>query len=158
MSTTRSLFFSLTVLFCVDGFSQKEGIQWINFEQLDDSLKIKPKKVFISFYADWCVYCKKMEQSAFKDKTIIQLLQKDYYAVKMDAESKDSIFFEGKLYINKNIGKSRKPTHEFPLLLASRNGAPFTLPANIILDKNFSIRERFFEYLSPKELINILRN
>lgn len=137
--------------------AQNKTINWISFQQLEDSLNIKPKKVFISFYADWCVYCKKMDETSFKNNEIIKILNSNYYAVKMNAESKDTIFFDGKPYINQQIGKSRRPTHQIPLLLASRKTKTFTLPANIVLDKNFKIMARYFEYLSPKKLSIILK-
>lgn len=137
--------------------SQKKEIKWINFEQLEDSLNVKPKKVFISFYADWCSYCKKMDQVGFKDEKVIQLLNKEYYAVKMDSESRDTISFDGKIFFNQQVGKYRNPIHQIPLLLASREGYPFSLPATLILDEDFKVKKRYFEYLSRKKLIRILK-
>ncbi|RCS27777.1 DUF255 domain-containing protein [Polaribacter sp. WD7] len=136
--------------------AQEPKINWLTFEQLEDSLRVQKKKVFISFNADWCVFCKKMKKTSFKNKTIISILNKEYYAVEMNAESKDTIVFDGVSYINENLGKSRRPTHQIPLLLASRNNKPFSLPVHIFLDKNFKITQRYFEYLSPKKLIEIL--
>ena len=71
---------------------QTNEINWLNFEQLEDSLKTNPKKVFVYFYADWCTYCHKMDRTAFKDEAIIKRINKDYYVVKMDIESEDSLF------------------------------------------------------------------
>ncbi len=137
-------------------FAQEAGIQWLSFEQLEDSLARKPKKVFIDFYADWCAYCKKMDKAAFKDAKVVSKLNDEYYAVKMDAESSDSIQFGGELFVNEQIGKSRNPTHQIPLLLASRENRPFSLPAIVLLDENFQVSQRYFEYLSPKELYKVL--
>ncbi|MDX1328863.1 MAG: thioredoxin domain-containing protein, partial [Arenibacter sp.] len=69
------------------------AIQWISFEQLHDSLKVHPKKVFIDFYADWCAPCLKMDEIAFKDPKVIHKLNNDYYAVKMNVETTDTIVF-----------------------------------------------------------------
>jgi thiol-disulfide isomerase/thioredoxin len=143
-------------LFSKRAKAQNTKINWITFEQLEDSLKTNPKKVFISFHADWCVFCKKMDKVAFQDDEVITELNTNYYAVKMNAESKEVIIFDGKKYSNQYIGKSRKPTHDIPLLLASRKAKPFSLPANLVLDKNFIIKERSFEYLSPKALLSML--
>lgn len=138
-------------------YAQKEQIRWISFEQLDDSLTVKPKKVFISFYADWCSYCKKMDKVAFQDAQVISMLNKDYYAVKMNAESKDTVVFEGKKFVNEEIGKQRNPIHQIPLLLASRKSYPFSLPATIILDEKFQVTKRYFQYLSHKKMVRILK-
>lgn len=156
LNKTHILFF-LFLSFCITNtHAQKEKINWISFEQLDDSLAVKSKKVFIYFYADWCTYCKKIEQSAFKNSEVISQLNKEFYAVKMNAETGKEIVFEGKKFINEQLGKSRKPTHQIPLLLASRKNRPFSLPAMIILDENFKVTKRYFEYLSPKKMIDVL--
>lgn len=136
--------------------AQHNEIKWMTFEQLEDSLVIKPKKVFIDFYADWCVYCKKMQKATYNNPAVIAKLNTEYYAIKMNAESTVSITFEGQIYENKEYGKKRNPVHEIPLLLASRDGLPFSLPAIVILDENFQITKRYFEYVSPKRMLKIL--
>ena len=147
----------LTIFLCQHIQAQQgQGIQWLSFEQLEDSLAIKPKKVFINFYADWCVYCKKMDKVVFKDSAVISALNKSYYVVKMNAESTDTIVFDGQIFINKQVGKKRNPTHQIPLLLASRKGYPFTLPALVFLNKKFEVTERYFEYIDKKRLLNTI--
>jgi len=154
----KYIFFLFVVLNFWNGFTQNQTINWISFEQLEDSLAKEPKKVLLSFYADWCTYCKKMDASAYKDSEVIALINSDYYAVKMNSETKDTITFDGQKFINKNIGKSRNPTHEIPLLLAKRKNRPFSLPATIILDENFKIKKRDFEYISTKRMLEFLKD
>lgn len=153
-----TLLFILIFLVYSNVKAQKKEINWITFEQLEDSLKVKSKKVFISFYADWCSYCKKMDEAAYKNNEVISKLNQDFYSIKLNAETKDTIYFEGKGYINNQIGKSRRPTHQIPLLLASRKNKPFSLPATLILNEKFMIEQRFFEYISPKKMISILKD
>ena len=99
-----------------------------------------------------------MDKVAFKNKEVIAILNSEYYAVKMNAETEEVIEFDGRRYINNNIGKSRNPTHQIPLLLASRKGKPFSLPVTVILDKNFKVTKRYFEYLSAKKTLKILQD
>lgn len=145
----------LSVVFV--SYAQEQEIKWISFEKLEDSLNVKPKKVFISFYADWCTYCKKMEKVAYRDPNVVSILNSEYYAVKMNAESKDTLVFEGKKFYNAELGKKRRPTHQIPLMLASRRNRPFSLPAIVILDKSFKISNRYFEYLSAKKMLKLLK-
>ncbi len=137
--------------------AQKEHINWISFEQLEDSMNVKPKKVLISFYADWCSYCKKMDQVAYRDKKVISILNKEYYAVKMNAESRDTIVFEGQKFFNEEVGKQRNPIHQIPLLLASRKSYPFSLPVTLILDEKFQVIKRDFRYVSARKMARILK-
>jgi thioredoxin-related protein len=137
--------------------AQKKQINWISFEQLEDSLAVKPKKLLISFYADWCSYCKKMDKVAYQDPKVISMVNQEYYAVKMNAESTDTIAFEGKKFYNEELGKKRNPIHQIPLLLASRKGYPFSLPVTLILDEQFQVKRREFQYVSAKKMVRILK-
>lgn len=154
----RVTLFLLTIGIGNATFGQNLEIQWLTFEQLEDSLTLKPKKVFINFYADWCAYCKKMNQAAYKDAKVMAILKEEYYAVKMNVETRDTINFNGDSFVNVEFGKKRNPVHEIPLLLASREGTPFSLPAIIILDTSFQITQRYFEYLSPKKMRIVIEN
>lgn len=138
--------------------AQEQKVTWLTFEQLQDSLAVKPKKVFIDFYAEWCTYCKKMEQTTYKNLDVISKLNQEYYAVKMDAESRDTILFDGQKFENKAYGKKRNAVHDIPLLLASREGTPFSLPAIVLLDKSFRVTNRYFEYIAPKKMLSLLEN
>lgn len=130
-------------------------INWISFSQLNDSLVIKPKKVFVNFTADWCLYCKEMEKTTFRNPTVIKTLNEEFYAVKMNVESKETIVFGSQTFVNKRINKAN-PVHELPILLASRKNKPFSLPAFILFDENFTAISRYFQFLDEVALLKIL--
>lgn len=137
--------------------AQKAEIEWIGFEDLEDSLQVRNKPVLIYFYTDWCVYCKKMDKNAFRNPEVISKINNDFYAVKMDAESLDSIEFEGQTFINEQARNNRNGVHQIPLLLASREGRSFTFPVLMVLDKNFRIRKRSFEYLTSEAMKELIK-
>lgn len=132
-----------------------EKIHWINFNQLNDSLKVKPKKVFVTFYANWCSFCKQMDRETFTDKKIIEILNKDYYAIKMNIESTDTIYFGQQVFTNER-SKRINPIHEIALLLASRKDHVFSLPAMILFDEQFVARARYFQFIDPKNFTKII--
>lgn len=138
--------------------AQKQNIDWLSFEELEKALDTQPKKVLVHFYADWCVYCKKMDKAVFTNESVQQELQSRYYAVKFNAESQDTIRFGGKTFINANIGKKRTAFHQIPEFLAGRPDTPIDLPATVILDESFSIEQRFYRYIPPKEMQSILKD
>lgn len=133
-----------------------QEINWISFSQLNDSLKIKSKKVFVNFYADWCSYCKEMDRATFTDERVVDILKNNYYAVKMNVESLDSIIFGGQMFVNKRY-KKVNPVHEIPLLMAGRKDKPFSLPAFILLDEEFSATARYFQFLDVDSMIAVLK-
>lgn len=53
----------------------------------------KPKKLFVDVYTEWCGWCKKMDATTFKDPAITSFLNDHFYAIKLNAEQKESIFW-----------------------------------------------------------------
>lgn len=134
---------------------EREKIRWITFEQLSDSLDIAPKPVLISFHTEWCAYCKKMHREVFTNPEIAKIVNDKYYAVQFDAESRDTILFDGQVFVNKEYSGSKNGFHEIARLLGDRNGK-FTVPVTLIMDENFAVRHRRFEYLGSKKLKALL--
>jgi thioredoxin-related protein len=133
-----------------------ESIRWLSFEALEDSLAIQPKKVFIDFYTDWCAYCRKMDKVVFAQPEVIDLLNTHFYAVRFNAETDSAITFGGQVLINDQIGASRTPVHQIAQLLALRNGR-FTAPTLILLDEEFRVTARYFEYMGSEKLVKALK-
>lgn len=151
------LFLSIWVLPIQIAFGQTDQVNWISFEELEVSLSRKRKPVFINFYTDWCVYCKKMDRVVFTKPDVIKLLNDHYYAVKFDAESQQKIQFSGQVLVNDQLGKWRKPLHQITQLLALRDGE-FVAPTLIFLNEDFEVQARYFEFLDEDDLIEILKN
>ena len=134
-----------------------ESVRWLSFEELEDSLTANPKKVFIDFYTSWCTYCRKMDEQVFTKPEVIAVLNKQYYAVRFNAETDSSVTFGGQRLINDQVGKSRTPIHQIAQLLAIREGR-FVAPALVFLDEDFRVTARHFEYMGSKKLLNALEN
>ena len=147
----------IITLLSLSAFTQKQSVNWLSFEELETALTTKPKKVMIHFYADWCVYCKKMEGAVYTTSEIIETLNKDYYVVKFNVESTDTIQFGGKDFVNLNIGKKRIAYHQIAELLAGGRNKNLELPATVILDDDFNIKQRYYRYIPPRELLSILK-
>ena len=133
----------------------RSQVQWISFSQLEDSLNNKPKKVFIDFYTSWCTYCRKMDKEVFTKPAVAEILNNQYYAVRMDAETMDTIRFDGRLYMNRASTKRRKGIHELAFLLGQRGGQ-FAPPTMLILDQGFTVKQRYFQYMHSKQLLKAL--
>ncbi|WP_339622823.1 thioredoxin family protein [uncultured Winogradskyella sp.] len=149
-----------TLLLCFSTFviAQKQTVEWLSFEALEQALLTQPKKVMIHFYADWCVYCKKMEQDVYTKPAIAAQLSTNYYAVKFNVESTDTVAFGGKKFLNLNIGKSRTAYHQIAELLARSATKDILLPAVVFLDEEINIEKRLFRYIAPKELLGLLKD
>jgi thioredoxin-related protein len=131
-------------------------IQWKTWAELESALAQNPRPVLLFFHADWCEYCKKIERVVFTKPDVIDKINKNYYAVSMDVERTDTITFDGMIFKNKQALTQRNGVHELALLLGSRDGKDYSLPVTILLHKDFTIRERIFEYYTSKQLLTYL--
>lgn len=89
----------------------QDKINWMSFEEAMAQNEEEPKHFFIDVYTDWCGWCKKMDASTFVDPVIVDLMNKNFYAVKLDAEQKDTIMFQGQPFVNPDPD-GRRSSHQ----------------------------------------------
>jgi thioredoxin-related protein len=114
--------------------SSSAKIKWMDFEEAVALNKKKPKKIFIDTYTDWCGWCKKMDASTFINPVIVEYMNANFYAVKFNAERKDTVNFNGKQYINPNPGGQRASHQLAQELLGGR----MSYPSFVILDEKLN--------------------
>lgn len=84
------------------------AIKWHKFEEaLALNNNYPKKKLFVDVYTDWCGWCKKMDAGTFKDSAIAAYMNENFYAIKFDAERKDTIILNGVKYVNTNPNEKR---------------------------------------------------
>ena len=75
----------------------KEGeIQWVTLDELQELNEKEPRKIFIDIYATWCGPCKLMDKKTFTDPAIVEYVNENYYAVKLNGEGKKQVSIFGK--------------------------------------------------------------
>lgn len=72
-----------------------EEINWMTWEEAVEANEKDPKKIMVDLYTDWCGWCKVMDKKTFSDPAVIKMVNKDFYAVKFNAEQKESIMYNG---------------------------------------------------------------
>lgn len=80
-------------------FSQDSiKIQWLSVEEAELASAKEPRPWFIDTYTDWCYWCKVMDSKTFTNKEVIEYVHKNFYAVKLNAESKQDIVYNKETY------------------------------------------------------------
>ncbi len=79
----------------VQSINNEKKINWVSIEEVEKLTKENPKKIFVDVYTDWCGWCKRMDATTFTDAAVIDYVNENYYAVKLNAESKDNISLKG---------------------------------------------------------------
>jgi thioredoxin-related protein len=112
--------------------SSSAKIKWLDFEEAVALNKKKPKKMFIDMYTDWCGWCKKMDASTFSNPVIVKYMNENYYAVKFNAERKDTVIYKGTKFVNPNPSGTRSSHQLAQELLSGR----MSYPSFLFLDEN----------------------
>jgi len=144
----------ITVILLLVSVYAKAQINWISFEELPQLMRNEPKKVFIFLETDWCKYCKMMKLTTFEDTAVINQLNKDYYCLRFNAESKKEVTFLGKIYAYNTSGEYAGK-HQLAVFLGKANNQ-LQFPTSVFLDTQFQLHLRLSIYLSPKDFLEII--
>lgn len=125
-------------------------IHWItSIPELEAKMQKEPKKVYMDVYTDWCGWCKKMDVSTFSNPEVIKYMNTNYYAVKLDAERKDTIRFQGKEF----HFEPQMRSHTFAVDLMQ---GKMSYPTTIIMLENFQNPQPIPGYLDVNQMETIL--
>ena len=126
----------LIVMFCLSGSviagkKQKANrIQWHNYKQGMSLAKKEKKRVYLHFYTDWCNFCKEMDQTTFKNPSVVRLLNKDFVAIRVN-------------------------TNKQPKVASRYNIRP--VPDNWFLSANGKKLRNFLGYYEPDQFVTVIR-
>ncbi len=124
----------------------------ISFDQLNTEMEKQPKPIVLYINTDHCPYCSIQEKQLEKNKEAKELLQQDFYFLKLNSNTKETITFNQKIYKNNKSGG----IHELAYLYANQKGIP-SFPTWIIFDNNYQVLFQYHGLLQPKDLLSILK-
>jgi thioredoxin-related protein len=142
-----------------NSYAQEDKIHWVSFEEMQEQMKTNPKKVLIDVYTSWCGPCKMMMRNTFSNQKLVAYINKNYYAVKFNAEGNDTVTFKGKTFTNPNYdpakAKTRNGTHDLTRAIAPVNGK-IAYPTTLYLDEKLTLLTPVQGYLKPEVIEPIL--
>lgn len=123
--------------------NQQTEINWISFEEAVKLAEAdeQPKKFLFFMEADWCTLCKKMKKEVFPDSEVQGMIDDNFYAVRIDIESDETITYNGKKWTKEELSK------EFGL---------YATPTIIFLDSDQSLIGNKPGYMDKPEFMELL--
>lgn len=132
-------------------YSFSQEIVWTKFEALNDSMAISKKPILIKLETSWCGYCKMMDAKVFGNKKVIKKIKDEYYFIRLDAEGKTPIQFNGETY-NFLMYSARSGVHQLAKKLGEVNGQ-MNYPTTVVLKADYSLNKKIVGYLNKNNFL-----
>lgn len=108
------------------GNAQEEGIRWLTVVEAEKQCQQAPKPYLFDVYTDWCGWCKHLDKTTYADPVVISFVNRYFYPVKVNAESADTVVFQGKVY--PPVGNGNKKLNGFAVeMLGGKMSYPTTV-------------------------------
>ena len=130
---------------------EKKSVQWYTIEEVQAKMKEEPRKIYIDMYTDWCGWCKVMDKKTFTNEDVANSLNTEFYAVKFDAEGKESVEFRDQTF--NFVAQGSRGYHE---LAAALMQGKMSYPTSVFLDENLNLISPVPGYYPPEKLNPIL--
>lgn len=141
----------ILVSLCLSAVCQAQ-VKPVSLSDVDSLMAKEPKLVLILLTTNWCTYCHAQKRQIKKNKTFGTKSNLFYY-VEFDAESKESIVFQGKEYHFQPTGIGTGIHELAPALLEPERLA---FPTWILLDKNYYPLLQYSGILTTKALNKLM--
>lgn len=135
----------------VDG---KSKVHWYTFGEAVEAQKKNNKIIMVDVYTSWCGPCKAMSAHTFENPIIANYLNEHFYPVKFNAETRDTVKFNGYYFVNQNPPGARRPAHDFAISILDKK---LVYPSIVFLDKNIQRLQVITGYHQAKQFEPIIK-
>jgi thioredoxin-related protein len=153
LSFTIYLFLFLSFTTYKNLQAQDSGQKSIAWNEIEEAVKLNtenPRDFLIYVYSDNCGWCRKMENETFASNAIIDFINQNFYAVKINSNIKRDIQYNKRKfsYVSADPATGNPAHHEFLLVLLQGRMA---YPSIVCLDENLVYIgvERGFKSIEP---------
>jgi thioredoxin-related protein len=107
------------------------SVIWMSVEEAEQRTQRKPRMIVMTVTTKWAGWGKLQERN-FKSKRIIRYLNENYYTVKLDAESSDTILFN-------RVNYTRGDGMPYHMLAYSLLEGQMDFPSTVFLDEKMTV-------------------
>lgn len=129
-------------------------VKWYTFSEAVALQKVKPKPIMVDVYTSWCGPCRMMSANTFGNEIIAKYLNENYYPVKFNAETFDTVSFNGYSFYNKNAPGTQRPVHDFAASILDNK---LMYPSIVFLDQDIKRIQIVTGYHTPNQFEPIMK-
>jgi thioredoxin-related protein len=142
----------LASVFALGANESSEKIKWYSFEEAVELSRENPRKILVDIYTDWCGFCKRMDAETFSDPQVARFINKHFYPVKLNSETRDTIEFQGHVFINE--GEGRRSPHQLSVALLQ---GQMSYPSIVYINEDLELLTAVPGFRTPEQIEPLLR-
>ena len=141
--------------------NHKGPVHWLSWDQMKEVQRDERKPVLIDIYTNWCGPCKLLDKRTFSDSSVAAYINENFHAVKLDGETRDTLYHGGKTFKNTKPGfkkkspNSRGRPHELALSLVD---GKLAYPSLVFLTGNYKRIKITKGYRGPEKMLDLLKS
>ena len=141
-------YFTIILLFFIAASFRlrvRDKVQWMTIDEMHTAFNKAPRPIIVDVYTSWCGWCKVMDKETYRNTKVANYINEHFYAVKLDAETKDAFDWNGKHYAYNEAYKSNE-------LAVYLMGGQMSYPTTVLLPSLMSQPAPVAGFLKPTEL------
>jgi thioredoxin-related protein len=127
-----------------DQASASEGQQkdlptkWLAFDDGLAKARTENKPIFVEFYTDWCIFCRKFQKETIKNQKVARMLSENFAYVRLNAEnSKNRVRYNGKSFSNVELTQAFGINAYPSLVFLDAKSKPITMLSGFVPPNEF---------------------
>lgn len=139
------------LLLLIGSIAVAQEINWMTFEEALTAQKKEPRKIMVDAYTKWCGPCRMLDKNTFHNKDVVKYINKNYYAIKFNAEGNEKIVYQGNTFTNPKYDPKKANRRNSGHQLAYHFGVR-AYPTILFLDEKGNFIGPVPGYKTPQQL------
>ena len=132
----------------------KGPVHWYTFSEAVALQKKSPRIIMVDVYTSWYDPCKMMSANTFGNAILAKYLNEHFYPVKFNAETRDSVAFNGVVFKNNNPLDKARPVHDFAISILD---GKLSYPSIVFLNEDIKRVQTIVGYYKADQFEPVLK-
>ena len=112
--------------------------KWLAFDDGLAKARTEDKPIFVEFYAEWCIFCKKFQKETINDQKVARMLSENFVYVRLNGENSESrVRYNGKSLSNVELSQAFGINAYPSLVFLDSKGQAITLLSGFVPPHQF---------------------